>query len=241
MSCFPPLAWHKQGETERGGEQRCYKNVDKDRSEGKGKRRTGMPRKKTTRLLAHEAVLLAKGQLCETTHAGASSRWLEMPEADRDQVRAVTGHAEPLSDVIADSESSTAAGATLAGTGDSDGFELVYRHMGDREFAFLQQTGQLPATQPYQTIVRGEEGFRYCLKYFQGKKKVDTDVTTIVAFAVESGLVETLFRMQSKVEDGAMSHGLGDKGGKGLPLFNAGLTHGRIFWRIRLVKRGDRG
>jgi hypothetical protein len=175
-----------------------------------------MPRKKPTRLFAHEAALLANGQLCETTHAGASSRWLEMPAADRDQIHAVIGHAAP-------------------------GFELVYRHMGDREFAVLRQTGQLPATQPYQTIVRGEEGFRYCLKYFQGKKKVDTGVTTIVAFAVESELVETLFRMQSKVEDGAMSHGLGDKGGKGLPIFNAGLMHGHTFWRIRLVKRGDRG
>ena len=33
-------------------------------------------------------------------------------------------------------------------------------------------------------------------------------------------------------------HGLGDKGGKGLPRFNASLESGETRWRIVLVKRG---
>ncbi len=43
-----------------------------------------------------------------------------------------------------------------------EGRTLVYRHMGDVEFAHLLQHNQLPATQPYQTITRGEEGRIYC-------------------------------------------------------------------------------
>ena len=172
--------------------------------------------RKAPKLLAHEATQLLCGELCDTTHRGATARWLEIPATDRGQLRAVM----PVGDH------------------DEKGYELIYRHMSDREFAVLLETSQLPATQPYQTIVRGEGGFQYCLKYFQGKKKVDTGVTTIVAFAVESELVGTLFGMQSKIEDGAISHGLGYKGGKGLPLFNDALARGLITWRIRLVKRG---
>ena len=40
-----------------------------------------------------------------------------------------------------------------------------------------------------------------------------------------------------QAEDGAISHGLGDKGGKGLPLFNECLQSGEGSFRIVLVKR----
>ncbi len=43
--------------------------------------------------------------------------------------------------------------------------------------------------------------------------------------------------MQKKVEDGCSSHGLGDKGGKGLPLFNAALAAREMSFRIVFVKR----
>ena len=50
-------------------------------------------------------------------------------------------------------------------------------------------------------------------------------------------LIATLFEIQHKVEDGALSMGLGDKAGKGLPLFNASLASGETTYRIVLVKR----
>jgi hypothetical protein len=114
---------------------------------------------------------------------------------------------------------------------------LVYRPMGDRECIFLLQHGTLPNSQPYQTIVRGDEGRRYAEKYLRGHKQVDSSPTTVVEFTMPSALVERLFEMQSKNEDGAISHGLGDKGGKGLPLVNASLDCGESTYRIVLVKR----
>ena len=38
----------------------------------------------------------------------------------------------------------------------------VYRHMSDKEAAYLLEHSILPDTQPYQTIVVGEEGYEYC-------------------------------------------------------------------------------
>ena len=38
----------------------------------------------------------------------------------------------------------------------------VYRHMTDAEAEHLLEHGVLPTTQPYQTIVVGEEGYAYC-------------------------------------------------------------------------------
>mmetsp|Transcript_37395 Transcript_37395/g.60890 ORF Transcript_37395/g.60890 Transcript_37395/m.60890 type:complete len:122 (+) Transcript_37395:3-368(+) len=114
---------------------------------------------------------------------------------------------------------------------------MVYRPMGDKEMGYLREQGTLPATQPYQTIVEGEGGRIYAEKYLRGHKSVDTAPTTVVEFEVPRALWDTLFNMQHKAEDGAVSHGLGDKGGKGLPLFNAALCNGEATWRIVLVKR----
>jgi hypothetical protein len=50
-------------------------------------------------------------------------------------------------------------------------------------------------------------------------------------------MIEALFENQSKVEDGAMSTGLGNKAGKGLSLFNASLSAGETTWRIVTTKR----
>ncbi|CAE7767371.1 unnamed protein product [Symbiodinium microadriaticum] len=109
--------------------------------------------------------------------------------------------------------------------------------MTDKECSFLREHGTLPDTQPYQTIVEGDEGFQYCKKYFCGKKKVTPPVSTIVEFLCPRALVDQLFAMQWKIEDGARSHGLGNKGGKGLPIFNEALESGAISWRIVFVKR----
>jgi hypothetical protein len=83
----------------------------------------------------------------------------------------------------------------------------------------------------------GEAGFSYAQKYLNGAKWVDSEPTTIVEFDCPQSLIRTLFERQQKPEDGAMSHGLGDKGGKGLPDFNATLSDGDISWRIMMVKR----
>ena len=117
---------------------------------------------------------------------------------------------------------------------------LVYRPMGDREYAHLLTHGELPDTQPYQTIVEGATGRAYAEKYLRGLKWVDSSPTTVVEFNAPRSLVETLFAKQQKVEDGAISHGLGDKGGKGLSLFNAAMRSGDITHRIVLVKRCPR-
>jgi len=115
---------------------------------------------------------------------------------------------------------------------------LVYRPMGDAELSHLLTHGELPDTQPYQTIVRGAEGRQYAEKYLRGTKWVDSSPTTVVEFVCPSELIEELFVMQCKPEDGALSHGLGDKGGHGLPKFNASLRAGTSCYRIVLVKRG---
>ena len=118
------------------------------------------------------------------------------------------------------------------------GLTTVYRHMGDEECAFLRENGVLPDTQPYQTIVQGETGRTYCEGYLRGKRKPSGNiVTTVVEFLAPKVLVDELFAMFSKPEDGCLSHGLGSKGGKGLPLFNASLAAGETTWRIVLVKR----
>ncbi|CAK0815271.1 unnamed protein product [Prorocentrum cordatum] len=92
--------------------------------------------------------------------------------------------------------------------------------MGEKECSFLLQNGTLPHSQPYQTIVRPDEGRRYAEKYLRGHKQVHSSPTTVVEF-MPRALVDMLFDLQIKSEDGAISHGLRDKGGTGLPLFNA--------------------
>lgn len=114
---------------------------------------------------------------------------------------------------------------------------LCYRHMGDNELRFLIDNGVLPATQPYQTLTRGQEGRLYCEKYFRSNKHVDTSPTTIVEFHCSYVMIETFFAKQSKIEDGTISHGLGHKAGGTLIEFNESLRNGETTWRIVLVKR----
>merc|ERR1711972_1128265 len=112
--------------------------------------------------------------------------------------------------------------------------------MGDVECAFLLANGILPDTQPYQTIVEGVGGRRYAEKYLRGHKSVDSSPTTVVEFTMPTSIIRKLFEMQSKNEDGAISHGLGEKGGRGLPLFNASLQSGETSFRIVSVKRFEK-
>lgn len=119
-----------------------------------------------------------------------------------------------------------------------DGTTLVYRPMGDVELAWLRETGLLPATQPYQAIIQGEVGRRYAEKFLNGRKKVDTHPSSVVEFAAPAELVERLFAEHTKVEDGALSCGLGSAAGRGLPSFNAALEAGEATWRIVTVKAG---
>merc|ERR1712083_1262526 len=128
----------------------------------------------------------------------------------------------------------------MGGKVESDAYTLVYRPMGDEEFSYLRAHNALPDTQPYQTIVEGEEGRVYAEKYLNGKKAVDSSPTTVVEFLTPMVLIRRLFDMQSKNEDGAISHGLGDKGGRGLPLFNSSLQSGETSFRIVSVKRFEK-
>eukprot|EP00286_Rhodomonas_abbreviata_P019925 CAMPEP_0181292282 /NCGR_PEP_ID=MMETSP1101-20121128/2422_1 /TAXON_ID=46948 /ORGANISM="Rhodomonas abbreviata, Strain Caron Lab Isolate" /LENGTH=184 /DNA_ID=CAMNT_0023396739 /DNA_START=140 /DNA_END=694 /DNA_ORIENTATION=+ len=114
----------------------------------------------------------------------------------------------------------------------------VYRPMGDLECRHLLASGVLPNTQPYQTIVEGDEGRAYAEKYLRGQKSVDSLPTTVIEFVVPSALVKKLWAIQCKPEDGALSHGLGNKGGKTLHFFNDSLSTGESEFRIVLVKRG---
>lgn len=117
---------------------------------------------------------------------------------------------------------------------------VVYRPMGDEECNHLLCHGTLPDTQPYQTIVEGIEGRVYAEKYLRGHKSVDSSPTTVVEFLAPQSLIRQLFSMQSKNEDGAISHGLGNKGGRGLPLFNDSLQRGECTFRIVFVKRFEK-
>jgi hypothetical protein len=59
----------------------------------------------------------------------------------------------------------------------------------------------------------------------------------VLEFDCPVDLIDEFFRIQSKIEDGTMSHGLGDKAGKTLPRFNAAIADGDVTWRIVPVKR----
>eukprot|EP00696_Hemimastix_kukwesjijk_P014449 gnl/Hemi2/28456_TR9417_c0_g1_i1.p1 gnl/Hemi2/28456_TR9417_c0_g1~~gnl/Hemi2/28456_TR9417_c0_g1_i1.p1 ORF type:complete len:203 (-),score=78.02 gnl/Hemi2/28456_TR9417_c0_g1_i1:292-900(-) len=117
------------------------------------------------------------------------------------------------------------------------GHTVVYRPMGDTELLFLLAHNQLPGTQPYQAIIEGPPGREYSEKYLNGKKWVDSCPTTVVEFTPPAALIALLMGQQCKVEDGAVSMGLGDKAGGGLGLFNASLACGDTTWRIVKVKR----
>lgn len=168
-------------------------------------------KKKTkVKLLPHETALLQSGQLVDVTHAGSTATWLW-------------------------AESST---LNNNNNNEDSNRTLVYRHMGDPECAFLLQTGQLPSTQPYQTIVQDQVGRAYCEGYLRGLRKPSGNVvTTVVEFEAPKDLIGSIFEQQCKIEDGCMSHGLGNKGGNGLPQFNQCLASGDISFRIVLVKR----
>lgn len=121
-----------------------------------------------------------------------------------------------------------------------EGRTLCYRHMGDREFGYLLQNNTLPDTQPYQTLAKGIEGRSYCEKYFRCNKFVDTSPTTIVEFDCDEKFVASLWQLQSKIEDGTVSHGLGHKAGNTLESFNETIRDGQTSWRVVLVKRPPR-
>ena len=113
----------------------------------------------------------------------------------------------------------------------------VYRPMGDAEARYLVEHGELPDTQPYQAIIEGENGRLYANKYLTGAKFTDSHPTTIVEFCAPTELIETLKEKQTKIEDGALSIGLGHYAGKGLPLFNESIRKGDTTFRIVKIKR----
>ena len=119
----------------------------------------------------------------------------------------------------------------------SDEFVNAYRPMGDIEILYLLEHNQLPTTQPYQAIIEGINGFYYSNKYLVGHKKVDTSPTTIVEFTMPKYFLEELKQIQSKIEDGAISVGLGDKAGGGITRFNEFIKDSKITFKIVKVKR----
>mmetsp|Transcript_8654 Transcript_8654/g.13690 ORF Transcript_8654/g.13690 Transcript_8654/m.13690 type:complete len:107 (+) Transcript_8654:374-694(+) len=92
-------------------------------------------------LRALERELLSSGALVDVSHPGSSSFWLEAPSLCL----------ETWNDLHRAQEYSSSCDVLD-----------VYRHMTDRELDFLIANGQLPATQPNQTIVCQEQGYRYC-------------------------------------------------------------------------------
>lgn len=117
------------------------------------------------------------------------------------------------------------------------GHTNVYRPMGDIEVRYLLEYGELPDTQPYQAIIEGDSGRVYANKYLTGGKWTNTDSTTIVEFCAPNELIDTLKEKQMKIEDGALSMGLGSKAGRGLPLFNQSMRTGETTFRIVKIKR----
>ena len=117
------------------------------------------------------------------------------------------------------------------------GHTNVYRPMGDIEVRYLLEHGELPDTQPYQAIIEGHSGRVYANKYLTGAKRTNTNPTTIVEFCAPNELIETLKEKQMKIEDGALSMGLGSKAGKGLALFNESMRTGETNFRIVKIKR----
>eukprot|EP01133_Synstelium_polycarpum_P004008 gene4008-4641_t len=117
------------------------------------------------------------------------------------------------------------------------GYTNVYRPMGDIEARYLVEHGHLPSTQPYQAIIEGVAGRAYANKYLTGKKWTDTSPSTIAEFTCPQVLIESIGKIQTKIEDGALSMGLGDKAGNTLPLFNDSLIKGESTYRIVKIKR----
>ena len=134
-------------------------------------------------------------------------------------------------------ERSSAIWLSAASAEEKDERTLCYRHMGDIELKYLRESGQLPATQPYQTLTRHQEGRLYRERYLRTNKTVDTNPTTVVEFDCSRLLVDKLYSVQSKIEDGTISHGLGHKAGRTLQAFNESLARSQTTWRIVLVKR----
>eukprot|EP01090_Pellita_catalonica_P003365 TRINITY_DN13033_c0_g1_i1.p1 TRINITY_DN13033_c0_g1~~TRINITY_DN13033_c0_g1_i1.p1 ORF type:complete len:146 (-),score=23.99 TRINITY_DN13033_c0_g1_i1:297-671(-) len=113
----------------------------------------------------------------------------------------------------------------------------VYRPMGDKEVVFLVENQILPDTQPYQAIIEGQVGRWYANKYLTGQKRTDTEPGTIVEFTVPQEVIKEISSIQTKVEDGALSMGLGNKAGNTLPIFNKCLKDGTGSFQIVKVKR----
>jgi len=184
---------------------------------------------KGVRLLPHERELVERGLLTDVTHEGATAVWLHAESTLPGSIGHGAGSGGSTGAVDSSGASSSCAEPVP--------MTAVYRPMADPELHHLLKHGVLPSTQPYQTIVRGAPGRAYAEKYLRGAKWVDSSPTTVVEFLCATSLIDTLFAMQCKPEEGTLSHGLGDKGGKGLEQFNASLASGASRHRIVLVKR----
>lgn len=68
-------------------------------------------------------------------------------------------------------------------------------------------------------------------------KKVNTCQTIIVEFTIPEKLYVKLKSIQCKVEDGAISVGLGNKAGNGIIEFNECIKNKEIYYRVVKVKR----
>eukprot|EP01097_Dermamoeba_algensis_P011062 TRINITY_DN8426_c0_g1_i1.p1 TRINITY_DN8426_c0_g1~~TRINITY_DN8426_c0_g1_i1.p1 ORF type:complete len:187 (-),score=28.64 TRINITY_DN8426_c0_g1_i1:93-653(-) len=185
-----------------------------------------MHKNKKCKLADHEQKLLQSGELKNVSHLRSTSIWLEACSTDILELNRTRGNSSCQEN---DSEKLDIQVF--------DRMSVVYRPMGDQEIQHLVKHNQLPDTQPYQAIIEGALGREYAEKYLTGKKWVDTSPTTVVEFIVPETLVQKLFKLQHKAEDGVLSHGLGFKAGKTLELFNESLASSETTWRIVKVKR----
>ncbi|GIQ85060.1 hypothetical protein KIPB_006672 [Kipferlia bialata] len=191
-------------------------------------------------LLPHEEYLVSKGALTDVSHAKSSAVHLSTPSLclDEGPIKVALPTALPLGDRDKDTRGGYKGyQPELYLTVSAETHALLYRPVGDLELLHLLEHGTLPDTQPYQAVIEGEAGRLYAEKFVLGSKKVNTHPRTVVEFCVPRSLVDTLFAMQHKCEDGVLSMGLGDKAGKGLPLFNEALSTGQATYRIVRVKR----
>eukprot|EP01083_Nonionella_stella_P118461 353656_1 len=122
---------------------------------------------------------------------------------------------------------------------------LYYRHMNQKQFDYLLQNSKVDMVdaKAYVTITTSH---KYCLKYFNNKKRNGTDNTHVVEFIIDDDVnLEQLFKLeankqlnilnlQPKIEDEAFSWGLGPQCRKGVlgKVFNELMAKNKIKHRL---------
>lgn len=123
---------------------------------------------------------------------------------------------------------------------------LYYRHMTQNQFDFLLITNNISMVDK-KAYVAITTNHKYCMKYFNGQKRNNHEITHIIEFYIhdintnlEKIFKETAYQklkiknLTPKIEDGALSWGLGPQSRKGILgiVFNELLNQRKISWKI---------